>query len=94
MPGGDLSFHRFQMVLWTILMGVIFVASVHDNLAMPKFSGPLLALMGIRAATYVGFELLGNGSTSDGSEIRKECFDENHNSNGSAIHVEQSDKRA
>ena len=47
------------MVLWTILLGIIFVASVYDNLAMPKFSGPLLALMGISAGTYLGFELIG-----------------------------------
>jgi hypothetical protein len=67
------SFHRFQMVLWTILLGIIFVASVYDNLAMPRFSGPLLALMGISAGTYLGFELLGKRSDSvdlrEGKEV-------------------------
>lgn len=57
------GFHRFQMVLWTILLGIIFVSSVYDNLAMPKFGAPLLALMGISAGTYLGFELMGNKST-------------------------------
>lgn len=56
------SFHRFQMVLWTLLLGIIFVAFVYDNLAMPQFSGPLLTLIGISAGTYLGFELLGKRS--------------------------------
>lgn len=59
-------FHRFQIFLWTVLLGVIFVGSVYDNLAMPKFSGPLLALTGISAGTYLGFELLSKRSTSGG----------------------------
>lgn len=68
------SFHRFQMVLWTILLGIIFVASVYDNLAMPRFSGPLLALMGISAGTYLGFELLGKRSGSDDLRVGKEVL--------------------
>lgn len=58
------SFHRFQLVLWTTLLGLIFVASVYNNLAMPRFTGPLLALMGISAGTYLGFELMGAKSTT------------------------------
>jgi len=51
-----ISLHRFQMAIWTIVLGVIFVASVYNNLAMPKFSGTLLALMGISGGTYIGFK--------------------------------------
>jgi len=51
-----ISLHRFQMAVWTIVLGVIFVASVYNNLAMPKFSGTLLALMGISGGTYIGFK--------------------------------------
>ncbi len=68
------SFHRFQMVLWTILLGIIFIASVYDNLAMPKFSGALLALMGISAGTYLGFELLGKKSASTDLDPGKEAL--------------------
>ena len=68
------SFHRFQMVLWTFLLGIIFVTSVYDNLAMPKFSGPLLALMGISAGTYLGFELLGKRSDSVDLRMGKEVL--------------------
>ena len=51
-----ISLHRFQMVIWTIVLAVIFVASVYNTLAMPKFSGTLLALMGISGGTYIGFK--------------------------------------
>ena len=50
------SLHRFQMAIWTIVLGIIFVASVYNSLAMPQFSGTLLALMGISGGTYIGFK--------------------------------------
>ena len=50
------SLHRFQIVIWTILLGFIFDASIYKNLAMPEFSGTLLALMGISGGTYIGFK--------------------------------------
>lgn len=72
------SFHRFQMVLWTFLLGIIFMASVYDNLAMPKFSGSLLALMGVSAGTYLGFEMLSKRSASDDLRLARKCLDKNH----------------
>jgi hypothetical protein len=51
-----ISLHRFQMFIWTIVLGIIFVASVYNSLAMPEFSGTLLALMGISSGTYIGFK--------------------------------------
>jgi hypothetical protein len=51
-----LSFHRFQMFVWTIVLGVIFVISAYTDLLMPNFSATLLGLMGISAGTYVGFK--------------------------------------
>jgi len=52
------SCHRFQIIAWTILLGIIFVYSVYHYVAMPNFSGGLLALMGIASATYLGFQSL------------------------------------
>lgn len=52
----DISLHRFQMAIWTIILGVVFVASVYNSLAMPEFSGTLLALMGVSGGTYIGFK--------------------------------------
>jgi hypothetical protein len=51
-----LSFHRFQMFVWTIVLGVIFAISAYTDLLMPNFSATLLGLMGISAGTYVGFK--------------------------------------
>ena len=54
--GQAYSFHRFQIFAWTIILGIIFIASVYNNLAMPQFSTTLLGLMGISAGTYIGFK--------------------------------------
>jgi hypothetical protein len=48
-------FHRFQLCAWTILLGLIFAATVFDDLVMPEFGDTLLALAGISAATHVTF---------------------------------------
>jgi hypothetical protein len=50
------SFHRFQIFAWTIVLGIIFVSSVYNGLAMPEFSPTLLGLMGLSSGTYIGFK--------------------------------------
>jgi Skp family chaperone for outer membrane proteins len=52
-----ISFHRFQIFVWTLILGIIFVVNVYNELAMPEFSATLLGLLGISAGTYVGFKL-------------------------------------
>jgi hypothetical protein len=52
-----ISFHRFQIFVWTLVLGIMFVANVYNELAMPQFSATLLGLLGISAGTYVGFKL-------------------------------------
>ena len=52
-----ITLHRFQMVVWTIVLGILFLTGVYKELAMPEFSGTLLALMGISAGTYLGFKI-------------------------------------
>jgi hypothetical protein len=51
------SFHRFQMLAWTVVLGIIFVGQVYKALAMPEFSETLLSLMGISAGTYIGLKI-------------------------------------
>lgn len=51
------SFHRLQMFVWTIVLGMLFFYSVWVRLAMPEFSATLLALQGITAGTYLGFKI-------------------------------------
>lgn len=52
-----ISFHRFQMFAWTIVLIFIFIVKVYNDLAMPDFDATLLALMGISGGTYIGFKL-------------------------------------
>lgn len=54
---GDISFHRFQIVVLTIILGWIFCVGVYRALGMPEFDGTLLALMGISSGTYLGFKI-------------------------------------
>lgn len=51
------SLHRFQIVVWTLVFGVIFCEKTYHNLAMPAFSATQLALIGISSGTYLGFKL-------------------------------------
>jgi hypothetical protein len=55
-PNG-VSLHRFQMFVWTLVLGIIFIGSVYKNLEMPEFSATLLGLMGISSGTYLGFKV-------------------------------------
>lgn len=55
--GGETGFHRIQMLVWTLILGVIFIYSVWETLAMPVFSTTLLELQGISAGVYLGFKI-------------------------------------
>jgi hypothetical protein len=57
--GTDPSFHRYQMLLFTVIVAVIFVVKAATNLVMPEFEPTLLGLMGISNGTYLGFKLQG-----------------------------------
>ncbi len=52
-----ISFHRFQMASWTVILGFVFVSAVYMHLSMPNFSPMLLGLMGISSGTYIGFKI-------------------------------------
>jgi hypothetical protein len=51
-----MSFHRFQIIVWTLVLGVVFCSEVLTKLAMPTFDSTLLVLMGISSGTYLGFK--------------------------------------
>jgi hypothetical protein len=55
--GDGVSFHRFQIAIWTIVLGGVFIWEVYRNMSMPDFDASLLSLMGISAGTYVGFKV-------------------------------------
>ena len=52
-----ITFHRFQIVVWTLILGVVFVSEVLTKLAMPVFDTTLLTLIGISSGTYLGFKV-------------------------------------
>ena len=54
---GGVALDRVQILVWTLVLGLIFLSSVLLELTMPEFSGTLLALMGISSGTYLGFKL-------------------------------------
>ena len=55
--GRVITFHRFQIVVWTLILGVVFVSEVLTKLAMPVFDTTLLTLIGISSGTYLGFKV-------------------------------------
>ncbi len=55
---GDVySFHRYQMLAWTLVLGLFFVAQVWTNWELPIFEKTTFALLGITSGTYLGFKL-------------------------------------
>jgi len=54
---GSFALDRFQIVVWSLVMGGVFLTSVLWDLTMPEFSATMLALMGVSAGTYLGFQL-------------------------------------
>jgi hypothetical protein len=54
--GDGVSFNRFQIIVWSIVLGIVFINAVHRDLAMPDFDPTLLGLMGLSSGTYVGFK--------------------------------------
>jgi len=52
-----INFHRFQIAVWTLVLGIIFINDVYENLAMPTFNTTLLGLLGLSAGTYLGLKI-------------------------------------
>jgi hypothetical protein len=52
-----ISLHRFQAVVWTVVLGAFFVVNVVTQLKMPVFDNLLLGALGISGATYLGFKI-------------------------------------
>ena len=52
-----INFYRFQIFVWTIILGIIFFLEVVKYLQFPNFDSSLLTLQGISAGTYLGLKL-------------------------------------
>jgi hypothetical protein len=55
--GRNISLHRLQMAIWTVVVTVAFWTSVVKHLAMPELDPTLLGLLGISNGSYLGFKL-------------------------------------
>lgn len=63
-----ISFYRFQIFVWTLILGIIFLLEVVKHLQFPEFDSSLLTLQGISAGTYLGFKFPENLKSSDNSK--------------------------
>jgi hypothetical protein len=54
---GHITLHRLQIVIWTVVLGLVFVEQVTRELSMPVFSETLLGLMGLSSATYIALKV-------------------------------------
>ncbi len=54
---GAVALDRLQMVVWTLLLGGLYLHSVIEYVTMPDFSTTLLSLMGVSSGAYIGFKL-------------------------------------
>ncbi|MFZ6767340.1 hypothetical protein ACO0LM_09655 [Undibacterium sp. Di26W] len=52
-----LTLHRFQMLVFNVLIGVLFLVYVIQHFSMPVFDGNILTLLGMSAGTYAGFKI-------------------------------------
>jgi hypothetical protein len=54
---GGAGLHRVQFALWSVVLMLVFAATVYETLAMPDFNTGLLGLMGISSAAYAGMKI-------------------------------------
>jgi hypothetical protein len=50
------AFHRVQVVVWTLILGVVSLWSAYCKLSLPTFDSNLLILMGISSGLYLGMK--------------------------------------
>jgi hypothetical protein len=51
------TLHRFQIIVWTLVLATIYIGLVYLRLETPTFGNNLLALMGITGGVYLGFKI-------------------------------------
>ncbi|MFM0348988.1 hypothetical protein [Paraburkholderia sp. RL17-347-BIC-D] len=48
---------RWQILVWTVTLGIIYVINMWEHLELPEFGDKLLMLMGISSGIYLGFKV-------------------------------------
>ena len=52
-----ISFHRFQIAAFTLILSIIFCWEVYEALKMPVFNSTLMGMLGLSAGTYLGLKI-------------------------------------
>ncbi|ALM49021.1 hypothetical protein AMR72_09040 [Flavobacterium psychrophilum] len=69
------SIHRLQNVIWTVIVGGIYIAYVSGHTTLPDdtiLTSNLLGLMGISTAAYLGLKLNENKGTPNNTNVTNE----------------------
>ena len=55
-PSGEINLHRYQIFIWTLVLGLVFIYQVLTTFKMPEFDTNLLALQGISSGTFLALK--------------------------------------
>ncbi len=55
-PSGEINLHRYQIFIWTIVLGGVFIYQVLTSFKMPEFDANLLTLQGISSGTFLALK--------------------------------------
>jgi hypothetical protein len=59
------GFHRFQLLVWNVILGGVFFWQTCDSFSMPEFNATLLGLLGLSAVTFVGIKMTPTAETKN-----------------------------
>ena len=62
--GTGTAVHRLQMLVMSVITGIVFIAYVRCHLAMPDFDDSTLLVLGISAGTYTGLKMTENNTAT------------------------------
>jgi hypothetical protein len=74
-PSGEINLHRFQIFIWTLVLGGIFIYQVLTSFKTPEFDANLLTLQGISSGTFLALksqEKSLNGATEESEQEESE----------------------
>ena len=53
---GSIQLPRLQMLIWTVVLGSVFIVTALKTMTIPSFPNEVLTLLGISSGVYVGFK--------------------------------------
>lgn len=68
---GAICIHRYQIVVFNLVVGVFFLYNVFSELKMPVLSETILTLLGISSATYASLKAIQVKSANTREEVKQ-----------------------